>query len=391
MMNVAAKKDSHALQRKREEVPDKKGEIAYPRRNLDQLLHCPAITYFCAIGALPSPPDDIDGEVGNASNFSKRVPNQRPEQCPRSFSSRALGSSDQKYINNYDLDGTMGYHRGMKVLTVGDGDFTFSTAVARLVIGDGNSKTGSSDGMVVATSYEDSQTLHKVYPDFDDTLESLKSRGEGNVIIGYNVDATRLDQTLPQEVKSLQHTFRKNKEGIKFHRVCWNFPCTAIGGGQDGQNDAMEQNKELVRKFVVNALPYLDDECGEIHMAHKTKPPYNSWGLEKVALEGIERNNDTACKFGREFEFKGRIAFDKCTLPPYTPRKALDRKSFPCHDACIFIFGWKGKVKDSSKPFKPKLAGNKFSATIPEHQTEDSNKKTPNPSSIIPVTEEVFT
>ena len=100
----------------------------------------------------------------------------------------------------------------------------------------------------------------------------------------------------------------------------------------------METNKELCRKFVANALPYLDEESGEIHMAHKTKPPYNQWLLEKVALEDI--------KHAKEFEFKGRIVFDRCTLSPYTPRKALDRKSFPCHDACIYVFSWRKNSND---------------------------------------------
>ena len=100
----------------------------------------------------------------------------------------------------------------------------------------------------------------------------------------------------------------------------------------------MEQNKELCRKFVANALPYLDDDCGEIHMAHKTKPPYNQWLLERVVSEGKMH--------AKEFEFKGRIVFDRCTLSPYTPRKALDRKSFPCHDACIYVFGWRNNSND---------------------------------------------
>lgn len=29
---------------------------------------------------------------------------------------------------------------------------------------------------------------------------------------------------------------------------------------------------------------------------------------------------------------------DRCLFPPYIPRKALDRKSFPVHDACTFVF-----------------------------------------------------
>ena len=186
----------------------KSTSCAYPTRNLDR-LYCPAIAYLCAIGALPSSSNDYQHGQGRPcvpcaykicnfdialdSEFAKSVPNQRPEQCPRSISSRGEGQYQQKYdanTSNNNLDGTMGYHRGMNVLTVGDGDFTFSSAVAHLVLVVGNMKQSknksSKDGMVVATSYEDYSTLKKVYPRFDNTLHSLKSsREEGKVIMGY--------------------------------------------------------------------------------------------------------------------------------------------------------------------------------------------------------------
>lgn len=349
-------------------------ERGYPVRDLDK-LYCPAITYLCATGARGDPPCVPCAykigtfDIALDSEFTKRVPNQRPEQCPRSNARGSGGRHGQ--MDGAPIDGAngmMGYRRGMNVLTVGDGDFTFSLAVAQHVVGDG----GKSRGMVVATSYEDAETLRGVYPDFGKTLNSLNSQGEARAIVGYKVDAIRLDETLPKQLQ------RDTKGSVRFHRICWNFPCTAIGSGQDGQNDAMEQNKELVRTFVANALPYLDEECGEIHMAHKTKPPYNQWELEKVALEGIEhsRSNDES----KRFEYKGRVAFDKCTLPPYTPRKALDRKSFPCHDACIYVFGWKAKESVNSSD----------RCTIPERIPDLSNEETPDPSSIIPLAESVI-
>jgi 25S rRNA (uracil2634-N3)-methyltransferase len=244
----------------------------------------------------------------------------------------------------------------MNVLTVGDGDFSFSLAVAKLVA----SADNDSGGMVVATSYEDKPTLQRVYPAFEDTLNSLQNC-DTKTIVGYNVDATQLNQTLPSDVL---------QSNVKYHRICWNFPCTAIGRGQDGQNDAMEENKELVRKFMVNALPYLDKDCGEIHIAHKTKPPYNQWQMEK-----IENGNEN-------FEYKGRLVFDKQLLPPYTPRKALDKKSFPCHDACIYIFGFRRASGEES--------------TIPCGKDVDNDELSIQqqaqlcPSSVIPVTTQLI-
>lgn len=316
--------------------------ISFPHRNIDR-LYCPCITYLCAIGKhQPSPGQQTSRpcipcayklcnfDVALDKEFTKLVPNQRPEVCPRSATNTVINTSNDDDDSNNNVDGMMGYRRGMNVLTVGDGDFSFSLAVAKLVA----SVDNDSGGMVVATSYEDKPTLQRVYPAFEDTLTSLQNCDGTKTIVGYNVDATQLNKTLPP------HVLQSN---VKYHRICWNFPCTAIGSGQDGQNDAMEENKELVRKFMMNALTFLDKDCGEIHIAHKTKPPYNQWQMEKIAMEDIHRNGNEP-----NFEYKGRLVFDKQLLPPYTPRKALDRKSFPCHDACIYIFGFRRTSDEES-------------------------------------------
>mmetsp|Transcript_20564 Transcript_20564/g.48302 ORF Transcript_20564/g.48302 Transcript_20564/m.48302 type:complete len:370 (+) Transcript_20564:139-1248(+) len=283
-----------------------------PRRTRDVTsLYCQGSTLRCATaGCVPCAYKVGTFDTALDAEFTKRVPNQRPEMCPRS---------------NAKIEGGLNgaYRLGMKVLCVGDGDMSFALAVAGQVF----DKNASGEGSVVATSYEDKATLQTVYPNFEETLKSLRSYG--GVKVGYKVDATNLHASFPDGLAN-----------TTFQRICWNFPCTAISRGQDGQNAAMEENKELVRRFVSCALPYLDRTCGEIHMIHKTKPPYNHWGLEKVALEGA----------GSQFEFKGKIVFDRCNLPPYVPRKALDRKSFPCHDACDYVFGWSGGGSNSSIP-----------------------------------------
>jgi len=319
----------------------------FPHRNLDR-LYCPVSTYLCAIGSanhqqeegqqsarispcIPCAYKVSNFDIALDHEFTKLVPNQRPEQCSRSNTTNTNASPSNNNDANNNIasaDGMMGYKRGMNVLTVGDGDFSFSLAAAKLVL------SNDSSGMVVATSYEDFPTLQRVYPAFDDTLKALKNCSTKN-IIGYKVDATQLHKTLPPNVI---------QSNIKFHRICWNFPCTAIGRGQDGQNSAMEENKELVRKFMANALPFLDQECGEIHMCHKTKPPYNQWSMETVAMEGVNKKKNSEL----EVEYKGRLSFDKCNLPPYTPRKALDKKSFPHHDACVYVFGFRRSISAKS-------------------------------------------
>ena len=272
----------------------------------------------------------------------------------------------------------VGYQKGMHVLTVGDGDFSFSIAIAKAVI---DKEDASSSGMVVATSYENEQTLQNVYPEFTTNLHQLinfnhNTKRKQNITIGYNVDATNLATTLPTSI---------NNQCNYYHRIVWNFPCTAILDGQDGQNNEMEHNKELVRKFVCSALPYMSDTGGsEIHLLHKTKPPFNQWLLEKVALEGLavsnidddgvtgDDDNDltkSRQRRSRVLEYKGRLVFDKCIYQPYTPRKALDKRSFPCHDACVYIFGWKEEGKKYDKKYNDEHADSSrglIQSTIPE-------------------------
>ena len=225
----------------------------------------------------------------------------------------------------------MGYKRGMSVLTVGDGDLTFSLAVARLLFADSQHRQHhDSSGRMVATSYESKETLLHVYPNIGETIQELESLG---ATVCYQVDATNIVGTLPKDVLIVDNN--------KFNRITWNFPCSAIGSGQDGQNDAMDFNKQLIRDFVRNTITseLLDEDDGEIHMLHKTKPPFNQWQIESVALEGLG-TKDNGNESQRRLEYKGRLVFDRCLMPPYVPRKALDKKSFTCHDACTYVFGW---------------------------------------------------
>ena len=98
-------------------------------------------------------------------------------------------------------------------------------------------------------------------------------------------------------------------------------------------------------------------------------------------------------------EYKGRMVFDKCVFCPYTPRKALDRKSFPCHDACVYIFGWNEKdinnEDDDNEDVSVEREGDRWT-TIPRKtgkpSHDDDNDVSPRRSSslIMPVTADVI-
>lgn len=289
-------------------------ESLNPIRDLSGLFAQKETIRCAENGCIPCAYKLCNFDVALDTLFTKKVPNTRPELCPR--------TSD-----THGKEGAFGYKSGMNVLTVGDGDFTFSLGLARIIGPNKSSK-------LVATSYESLETLIKVYPNIQETLKELRTF---NVSIYFEVDATNLKETLP--VKN-----------VKFHRISWNFPCTAISNGQDGQNKELVQNQNLIKAFMKQSESYLSPGDGEIHMIHKTKPPYNQWSLEKVALEDYKEK----CYV----EYKGRIVFDQCLVPPYKPRKALDKKSFPVSDACCYIFGFTGHGKRSQNQFPLTLPTN---------------------------------
>ena len=277
-------------------------------------------TLRCALssrGCVPCAYKIATFDVALDYSFCQHVPNQRPEMCPRATTPNHRGdqnhsrdgSSARAVTSTTGEEAVLGYKSGMKVLTVGDGDFSFSLALARLGCN------------VTATSYETRDTVFCVYKTagVEATLSELES--SGCCCTAFSVDATKLRETLPNTSAA------EGTDSIeeKFERIVWNFPCSAVAKGQDGQNQEMEKNKELVRSFVENARQFLVMN-GQIHINHKTKPPFNQWKLEEIAMSAVEN-----------VYYLGRVVLDRSLFPPYVPRKALDRKSFPCHDACTYI------------------------------------------------------
>ena len=122
------------------------------------------------------------------------------------------------------------------------------------------------------TRYRPEASVLSVYPNATETLGELRRLG---VAVYHEVDATELQATLPPP-----HSF---------DRIVWNFPCIGRGleAGHDGQNEQMDANKELVRRFGRSACALLRPG-GEVHVGHKTKPPYNHWSIVEQVLARSE-------------------------------------------------------------------------------------------------------
>jgi len=148
---------------------------------------------------------------------------------------------------------------------------------------------------------------------------SLLSKSKG-VCILHEVDATNLS---------------KSKELIegKYDRIIWNFPCVDTAQGQDGQNQQMEENKELLRNFFLSSKSYLS-LVGEVHILHKTKTAFTQWDIGVQAM-----TNGFFCV--------GKVIFDREIYPGYIPKKAQENKSFPVWDSVTFIYSTQKARKNS--------------------------------------------
>eukprot|EP01041_Mallomonas_annulata_P002670 gene2670-5250_t len=253
-------------------------------------------TFFCATKSLCIPclykifPNGCDGLPSN----------QRPETCPRANTSHLSARA---------------FKSGYKILTVGDGDFSFSLSIAKGLLPDITQTENKTE--IIATSHESFECIIKTYPASNQNLEQLKQLG---VRIYHDIDATSLQSY------EVMNPFKNNLDAI-----IWNFPCVRMENGADAQVNEIELNRSLLRRFFTNIVEYLKDsnpldtessinQHGRVYITHKTIEPFCWWNIVQLAEES-------------GLYYNGSIIFDKYLFPGYINRKVLNKKSFPLHDA----------------------------------------------------------
>eukprot|EP00946_MAST-07B_sp_MAST-7B-sp1_P003679 g3679.t1 len=232
------------------------------------------------------------------------------------------------------------YAANARTLIIGDGDLSFSLGLCQKL----NSLSGGdSSRTVVATTYLSHNELIRTYGRSVEThLQQMKELGVATV---HSVDATCLGMSNCNVVKYFQRIYSEGARAKlpRFHRIIWNFPCVhspldaseQAQRGRDGQNEEMESNKRMLRRFFERAVNFLEPG-GEVHIVHKTKPPYNQWDLSELVAES-----------GMKLE--AAVVFDRELYPGYTNRKALvGRGSFPISDARTFVFASPLVLRDGS-------------------------------------------
>ncbi|XP_051192001.1 uncharacterized protein At4g26485 isoform X1 [Lolium perenne] len=164
------------------------------------------------------------------------------------------------------------YSSAQSILVVGDGDFSFSLALAA-VFGSGEN--------LVATSLDSYAQFKPIrgYLDFIPyALTSKYGKAKSNVTQLERLGATVFHGVDAKMMK--RHPCLKMR---RFDRIVFNFPHAGFIGHE--QDDHMiKAHQLLVRKFFRNASHLIRPD-GEIHVSHKTGQPYDRWQIEELASE----------------------------------------------------------------------------------------------------------
>ncbi|RLM85716.1 uncharacterized protein C2845_PM04G19270 [Panicum miliaceum] len=144
------------------------------------------------------------------------------------------------------------------ILLVGDGDFSFSLALATAF---------GSGANLVATSLDTYEDLKDKYSKAESNLTELK----------------RLGATLLHGVDTKKMKLHPDLKNRRFDRIIFNLPHAGFKGKEDDLY-MINSHRELVWGFFNNALHLLRPYC-KIHINHKTGGAYDRWEFEDLASE----------------------------------------------------------------------------------------------------------
>ncbi|WCJ32556.1 hypothetical protein M5689_013974 [Euphorbia peplus] len=159
-----------------------------------------------------------------------------------------LDEEEERWFNHYSSN--------QQILLVGEGDFSFSTTMARHFRSAYN---------IVATSLDSYDTLVRKYKKAKVNLEILSMYGACTL---HGVDATKMRLHMDLMMQ-------------RFDRIIFNFPHAGFRG-REKDDHVIRRHKKLVLGFFKNASGLLRAN-GEIHVTHKTSHPFSCWKIPELA------------------------------------------------------------------------------------------------------------
>ena len=290
-----------------------------------------------------------DGEDDVKKSSSSKIVLKRPEECER-FKRYHHHHHQEEEDKKQSVVGL--YAKGDRILTVGDGDLTFSLSLAKRL----------KKVKLIATTHETRGSLEKAYGKdaIKATLDELAVCGE-DVLVLHGVDAAKLKESLMDAAAVAAASNKRDvlervekciDEG--FDKIVWNFPCVSreedtgeakdgAREGADGRNPAdVELNRNLTLTFIANAAVMLRKKKSkkkrgavEVHVTHKVGMHPSSWNVPELKTTTTTSSSSRPRGVIRAI---ASVFFDRMVYLPYKPRKALVAKSFSIADAKTFIF-----------------------------------------------------
>ncbi|CAL6346260.1 unnamed protein product [Bathycoccus prasinos] len=289
-----------------------------------------------------------DGEDDVKKSSSSKIVLKRPEECER-FKRYHHHHHQEEEDKKQSVVGL--YAKGDRILTVGDGDLTFSLSLAKRL----------KKVKLIATTHETRGSLEKAYGKdaIKATLDELAVCGE-DVLVLHGVDAAKLEESLMDAAAVAASNKRDVLERVEkcidegFDKIVWNFPCVSreedtgeakdgAREGADGRNPAdVELNRKLTLTFIANAAVMLRKKKSkkkrgavEVHVTHKVGMHPSSWNVPELKTTTTTSSSSRPRGVIRAI---ASVFFDRMVYLPYKPRKALVAKSFSIADAKTFIF-----------------------------------------------------
>eukprot|EP00928_Gymnodinium_smaydae_P072596 TRINITY_DN55934_c0_g1_i1.p1 TRINITY_DN55934_c0_g1~~TRINITY_DN55934_c0_g1_i1.p1 ORF type:complete len:303 (-),score=50.53 TRINITY_DN55934_c0_g1_i1:148-1056(-) len=220
-------------------------------------------------------PSSASRQTAPPPRMVKKKDKRQSEPAQSRMSRAALAAETDKLRQT--AKGSCGpYVAGDMILLVGDGDFSFASALlARL----------GTDAYIVATALDDSKSLRKKYPNARANIQRLEAAG---MQVMYGIDCRRLHET-----EDFQGAFTK---------IVFNFPHL----GTDGAD--IEEHRRLLREFLSAAASCLEAlPSAEIHITIRSGEPYNSWKVQQLAKD-VDSDDKSR---GRGGEGKSRLRCDR--------------------------------------------------------------------------------
>lgn len=232
-----------------------------------------------------------------------------------------------------------------RILTVGDGDLSFSHSIARHI----------NPAKLVASTYDDANTIEQKYA--DNALSALQQLNVATL--------TEFDVTQPDSWLRLGEA--------RFDLVIFQFPLIPAFKGEAAFKANTQQggmnvlNRALLHRYLDYASQFALDKNGPMlcYITSKDVKPYREWNIEGTLNQGLN------C------QYLGQMPFDISVFPGYKIRNVDRDKHVKDTSGITYVFSEKTDNDITSKLTLPAYLGDKHCALCrvgPYMAQEDEDK-----------------